>query len=75
MSEFTKNNPKEAIFYKSLLADWWLSKLDQSLKSQREEIEKRVEQRQDLFNFVPEINGYKYIKAKDLDIISLIQNK
>lgn len=51
---------------------------EEGKKEGREEERKRIvemiEERQSLFNFAPEINGYKYIKSKDLGIITLITN-
>ncbi len=36
---------------------------------------KKIEERQKLFNFIPQDkNGYKMVKTKDLDIINLIKN-
>lgn len=48
------------------------SEINLAIENRDKEIVKMIKARQDLFNFVPEINGYKYIKAKDLDILSLI---
>lgn len=47
------------------------------LKSRIPELEEMIigiiQEKQDLFDFVPEINGYKYIKAKDLNIINTLK--
>ena len=51
------------------------SLIDKTVQQERERIVEMIEERQSLFNFIPEINGYKNIKAKDLDIINLIQQQ
>lgn len=45
------------------------------MQEERKRLCRKLEERQNLFSFVPEINGYKYIKAKDLDILSIINEK
>lgn len=62
----------------AILNEYWDKlepKIAELLKSQKESLTKKLEKRQDLFNFVPEINGYKYIKTKDLDVLSLIKEE
>lgn len=62
-NEYTKN------FAVGNIADWWLDKLT----SHNTELLQKIEERQKLFNFIPQDKyGYKRIKATDLDIISLI---
>jgi len=60
-----------------LIGDVGHNALIQDLKSRIPELEEMIigiiQEKQDLFDFVPEINGYKYIKAKDLNIINTLK--
>lgn len=54
------------------IADWWLSKFS----PHNTELVSKIEERQKLFNFIPQDKyGYKMVKATDLDIISLINQE
>lgn len=50
--------------------------IDEIRTQEREELEKKIDARQSLFDFVPQDeHGYKYIKASDLDIKALLKEQ